>query len=110
MEHLKPWFKIALPVVISINIFFLSFIALIAFTESSLTLEHQRVINVSINTITLGLLTSFLSILSPIFVFLLLRFITGVPQLEARGKEKWGHLDEYNSYKEKTGLLFPKFK
>jgi len=55
-------------------------------------------------------LTSFLSILSPIFVFLLLRFITGVPQLEARGKEKWGHLDEYNSYKEKTGLLFPKFK
>ena len=30
MEHLKPWFLIALPVVISINIFFLSFIALIA--------------------------------------------------------------------------------
>ena len=55
-------------------------------------------------------LASFLSILSPIFVFLLLRFITGVPQLEARGKEKWGHLHEYNSYKEKTGLLFPKFK
>ena len=39
----------------SINIFFLSFIALIAFAESSLTLEHQRIISVSINTITLGL-------------------------------------------------------
>ena len=63
MEHLKPWFQIALPVVISINIFFLSFIALIAFAESSLTLEHQRIISVSINTITLGLMTSFLSIL-----------------------------------------------
>ena len=63
MEHLKPWFQIALPVVISINIFFLGFIALIAFAESSLTLEHQRIINVSINTITLGLFTSFLSIL-----------------------------------------------
>ena len=63
MEHLKPWFQIALPVVIAINIFFLSFIALIAFAESSLTLEHQRIISVSINTITLGLFTSFLSIL-----------------------------------------------
>ena len=56
MEHLKPWFQIALPIVVSINIFFLSFIALIAFAESSLTLEHQRIISVSINTITLGLL------------------------------------------------------
>ena len=55
MEHLKPWFQIALPIVVSINIFFLSFIALIAFAESSLTLEHQRIISVSINTITLGL-------------------------------------------------------
>ena len=63
MEHLKPWFQIALPIVVSINIFFLSFIALIAFAESSLTLEHQRIISVSINTITLGLFTSFLSIL-----------------------------------------------
>ena len=63
MEHLKPWFRIALPVVVSINIFFLSFIALIAFAESSLTLEHQRIVSVSINTITLGLFTSFLSIL-----------------------------------------------
>ena len=40
-----------------------------------------------------------LSILSPIFVFVLLRFLTGVPQLEQRGEEKWGQQEKYLNYK-----------
>ena len=51
-----------------------------------------------------------LSILSPIFVFILLRFLTGVPQLEQRGQEKWGKQEKYLKYKERTGILLPKFK
>ncbi len=53
---------------------------------------------------------SMLSILSPIFVFILLRYLSGVPQLEKRGDQKWGDLKEYVKYKEKTGIIFPKFK
>ena len=51
-----------------------------------------------------------LSVLSPIFVFVLLRFLTGVPQLEVRGDEKWGKQKEYINYKKETGIIFPKFK
>ena len=51
-----------------------------------------------------------LSILSPIFVFVLLRFLTGVPQLEQRGEEKWGQQEKYINYKKRTGILLPKFK
>tara|TARA_B100000941_G_scaffold287073_2_gene261645 strand:+ start:1233 stop:2096 length:864 start_codon:yes stop_codon:yes gene_type:complete len=51
-----------------------------------------------------------LSVLSPIFVFVLLRFLTGVPQLEVRGEKKWGRQIEYINYKKETGLIFPKFK
>ena len=51
-----------------------------------------------------------LSILSPIFVFVLLRFLTGVPQLEVRGDEKWGKQKDYINYKKETGIIFPKIK
>tara|TARA_A100001015_G_scaffold167963_1_gene186681 strand:- start:92 stop:523 length:432 start_codon:yes stop_codon:yes gene_type:complete len=51
-----------------------------------------------------------LSILSPIFVFVLLRFLTGVPQLEVRGEKKWGKQKEYINYKKETGIIFPKIK
>ena len=53
---------------------------------------------------------TFLSIFSPIFVFVLLRFLSGVPQLEQRGDEKWGQQEKYLNYKERTGILLPKFK
>jgi len=55
-------------------------------------------------------IVTFLSIFSPIFVFILLRFLSGVPQLEQRGHEKWGGQEKYLNYKERTGILFPKFK
>ena len=54
--------------------------------------------------------SSMLSILSPIFVYILLRYLSGVPQLEKRGDQKWGDLKEYVKYKEKTGIIFPKLK
>ncbi len=55
-------------------------------------------------------IVTFISIFSPIFVFVLLRFLSGVPQLEQRGREKWGGQEKYLNYKERTGILFPKFK
>lgn len=51
---------------------------------------------------------NYLAIFSPIYTYLLLNYISGVRILEARGNEKWGHLDEYNNYKENTPKLIPK--
>ena len=51
---------------------------------------------------------NYLAIFSPIFTYLLLNYISGVRILEARGNEKWGHLDEYDNYKENTPKLIPK--
>jgi len=51
---------------------------------------------------------NYLALFSPIFTYLLLNYISGVRILEARGNEKWGHLDEYNNYKENTPKLIPK--
>ena len=51
---------------------------------------------------------NYLAIFSPIFTYLLLNYISGIRILEARGNEKWGHLDEYDNYKENTPKLIPK--
>ncbi|MEC8956008.1 MAG: DUF1295 domain-containing protein [Pseudomonadota bacterium] len=51
---------------------------------------------------------NYLAIFSPIFTYLLLNYISGIRILEARGNEKWGHLDAYNNYKENTPKLIPK--
>ncbi|XP_040582373.1 uncharacterized protein [Lepeophtheirus salmonis] len=52
----------------------------------------------------------FFSVLSPIFVFLLITKLSGVPLLEKNGKKKWGHLPEYTTYLEKTPVLIPFLK
>ncbi|GFR40380.1 hypothetical protein Agub_g930, partial [Astrephomene gubernaculifera] len=44
---------------------------------------------------------------SPLTVFLLLRFLSGVPPLEAAAEARWGGLQEYREYKERTRLLLP---
>lgn len=44
-------------------------------------------------------------VLSPLFVFVLLRFVSGVPLLEARADAKWGEDPAYRAYKERTPLL-----
>ena len=51
---------------------------------------------------------NYLAIFSPIFSYLLLVYVSGVRMLEYRGHKKWGHLEEYQNYKENTPKLIPK--
>ena len=46
-------------------------------------------------------------LITPVFVFVLLRFVSGVPLLEQRADEKWGGQTEYEAYKKRTPVLFP---
>jgi steroid 5-alpha reductase family enzyme len=48
------------------------------------------------------------TLISPVFVYLLLTRISGVPLLESRGKKKWGHEPEYQAYRARTPVLFPR--
>lgn len=47
------------------------------------------------------------ALISPIWIFILLRYISGVPLLENRARKKYGHLDAYQSYLDSSWLLFP---
>ena len=51
----------------------------------------------------------FVTLISPFFVFLLLTRVSGIPLLQARADEKWGHLQTYQKYQENTPALWPKF-
>jgi len=48
------------------------------------------------------------TLISPLFVVLLLTRISGVPMLEARADEKWGGQAEYEEYKARTSVLIPR--
>ncbi|MCA0900062.1 MULTISPECIES: DUF1295 domain-containing protein [Microbulbifer] len=47
------------------------------------------------------------ALISPVFVFVLLRYISGVPMLEKRADERWGDQADYQRYKARTRLLWP---
>ena len=47
----------------------------------------------------------YISLISPIFTYLLLVYISGVPQLTASGQKKWGHLESYQDYIKNTPTL-----
>ena len=47
------------------------------------------------------------TLISPVFVTLLLTRVSGVPLLEKRADEKWGGQDDYEAYKERTPVLIP---
>jgi len=49
-----------------------------------------------------------ITLISPVFVALLLTRISGVPILEKRADEKWGGQDDYEAYKERTPVLLPR--
>jgi steroid 5-alpha reductase family enzyme len=49
------------------------------------------------------------TLISPIFVFVLLRFISGVPLLAEKSQKRWGELPEFQEYVRKTPLLLPRF-
>ena len=46
-----------------------------------------------------------ITLISPIFTYILLVYISGVRILEERGKKRWGHLDSYKDYVKKTPTL-----
>ena len=48
----------------------------------------------------------FLTLISPIFVYFLLVYVSGVRMLEDSGKKKWGHLDSYKKYINNTPTIF----
>jgi steroid 5-alpha reductase family enzyme len=49
-----------------------------------------------------------LTLISPIFVILLLTRVSGVPMLETRADEKWGGQEDYELYKSSTSILIPR--
>ncbi len=48
-----------------------------------------------------------LAALSPVFVYLLLRYGSGVPLLQERGDAKWGDDPDYRAYRAETNLFLP---
>tara|TARA_B100000614_G_scaffold3697_1_gene3580 strand:- start:93 stop:542 length:450 start_codon:yes stop_codon:yes gene_type:complete len=53
-------------------------------------------------------LTVFITLISPLFTYVLLVHVSGVRLLEARGDIKWADNEEYKKYKKETPMLFPK--
>ena len=51
----------------------------------------------------------FLTVISPIFVYILLTRMSGINMLEKISDERYGHLPEYIIYKEETPILFINF-
>ena len=50
----------------------------------------------------------FLALISPIFVYVLLTKISGIPMLEKSSDSKWGSDEDYIKYKKTTPILLPK--
>ncbi|MBN1402756.1 MAG: DUF1295 domain-containing protein [Anaerolineae bacterium] len=48
------------------------------------------------------------TLISPVFVTLLLTRISGVPILERRADERWGGQEDYEAYKARTPVLIPR--
>ena len=49
--------------------------------------------------------SQYISLISPVFTYLLLVYVSGVPQLTASGQKKWGHLESYQDYIKNTPTL-----
>ncbi|MDX2344854.1 MAG: DUF1295 domain-containing protein [Acidimicrobiia bacterium] len=47
------------------------------------------------------------TLISPVFVFLLLTRVSGIPMLEARAEKRWGNDEAFQTYTNNTSLLFP---
>jgi steroid 5-alpha reductase family enzyme len=52
----------------------------------------------------------YLTLISPIFTYILLVYVSGVRMLEARADKKWGHDEDYKKYKSNTPVLWLNFK
>ena len=49
----------------------------------------------------------FVTLVSPVFVYLLLTKISGLPFLEDKAEKKWGNDKDYLEYKNNTPILIP---
>jgi steroid 5-alpha reductase family enzyme len=70
----------------------------------------EIVLWIGVAIITLPILRGWqwVTLISPLFVTLLLTRISGVPMLEKRADEKWGGQEDYEAYKERTPVLIPR--
>lgn len=50
----------------------------------------------------------YVTLLSPVFVYLLLTRVSGVPMLERRADKRWGGEEAYEAYKARTPVLVPR--
>ena len=50
----------------------------------------------------------YVTLVSPLFVYLLLTRVSGIPLLARLGKKRWGHDPAYQDYLAKTPTLFPR--
>jgi steroid 5-alpha reductase family enzyme len=50
----------------------------------------------------------FATLISPVFVYLLLTRVSGVPLLERQALQRWGDEPAYRAYRETTPVLFPR--
>ncbi len=48
------------------------------------------------------------TLISPVFVVVLLTRVSGIPMLEARAEKRWGDEDEFRSYTQTTPVLIPR--
>jgi len=69
----------------------------------------EIVLWVGVATIALPVLSGWgwVSLISPVFITILLTRISGVPLLEKRADEKWGGQEDYEAYKRNTSVLIP---
>lgn len=51
---------------------------------------------------------AWVTLISPVFVFVLLTRVSGIPLLEARGKKRWGDEQAYQAYTRSTPVLVPR--
>jgi len=50
----------------------------------------------------------YVTLISPVFVTLLLTQVSGIPILEEKADERWGGQEDYEAYKERTPVLIPR--
>ena len=50
----------------------------------------------------------YVTLISPLFVFLLITRVSGIPPLESRAEERWGDEPELVAYKARTPVLIPR--
>jgi steroid 5-alpha reductase family enzyme len=50
----------------------------------------------------------YVTLISPLFVYFLLTRVSGIPILEARARERWGDDPDFQAYRDKTPVLFPR--